>query len=38
MEVLLIFGKDDLPKNKGEQQFIEDTLLAEFPDYLEKCR
>lgn len=36
--ILLIFGKDDLPKNKAEQQFIEDILKAEFPDYLEKCR
>lgn len=38
IEILLIFGKDDLPKNKGEMQFIEDTLMDQYPEYISKCR
>ena len=30
IEILLIFGKGDLPKNIGEQAFIEQTLTEEF--------
>jgi hypothetical protein len=36
--ILLIFGKDDLPKNMGEQAFIEQTLNKEFKDYLSFVR
>jgi len=36
--VLLIYGKGDLPKNTGEQAFIERTLNEEFPDYLSLVR
>lgn len=33
IDVLLIYNKNDLPKNIGEQAYIEKTLKAEFPDY-----
>lgn len=36
--ILIIFGKGDLPKNINEQVFIEKTLTAEFPDYLDLVR
>jgi hypothetical protein len=32
--ILLIYGKGDLPKNIGEQAFIEKTLDEEYQDYL----
>lgn len=38
VEILIIFGKDDLPKNMGEQQFIKSALSEQFPEYLAKCR
>ena len=34
IEILLIYGKGDLPKNTGEQAFVEQTLIDKFPDYL----
>ena len=36
--ILLIYGKDDLPKNIGEQVFIEQTLDKEFRDYMSLVR
>lgn len=33
-KILLIFGKSDLPKNMGEQAYIEKTLKDQFPSYL----
>jgi hypothetical protein len=36
--ILIIFGKGDLPKNIGEQAFIEQTLNKEFPDLLALVR
>jgi hypothetical protein len=38
VEILFIYGKGDLPKNMGEQAFIEKTLREEFSDMLAKCR
>lgn len=38
IEILIIYSKGDLPKNMGEQQFIESTLKDNFTDYLAKCR
>ena len=38
VEILMIYGKCDLPKNIGEQAFIEHTLTAEFRDYLSLVR
>ena len=32
--ILIIYGKGDLPKNIGEQAFIEQTLDKEFREYL----
>jgi len=32
--ILIIYGKGDLPKNIGEQTFIEQTLDKEFRDYM----
>jgi len=32
--ILIIYGKSDLPKNVGEQVFIEQTLDKEFHDYM----
>ena len=32
--ILLIYGKCDLPKNMGEQAFIEQTLSNDLPGYL----
>jgi hypothetical protein len=37
-EILMIFHHKYLPKNTHEQQFIESTIMAEFPDYITKCR
>jgi len=34
IEILIIFGKGDLPKNTGEQAFIEQTLTKAFRDYM----
>jgi predicted DNA binding CopG/RHH family protein len=34
IEILVIYGKSDLPKNIGEQAFIEQTLIKEFRDYM----
>jgi len=34
IEIQMIFGKGDLPKNAGEQAFIEQTLNKEFRDYM----
>ena len=38
IEILFIFGKGDLPKNTGEQAFIEQTLIKEFQDYMSLVR
>lgn len=38
IEILIIFGKGDLPKNKGEQAFIKQTIEKEFGDYLALVR
>lgn len=38
IEILIIFGKGDLPKNTGEQVFIEQTLIKEFRDYMSLVR
>jgi hypothetical protein len=38
IEILMIFGKGDLPKNKGEQAFIKQTLDAEFREYVALVR
>jgi len=38
IEILIIFGKGDLPKNTGEQAFIEQTLTKEFQDYISLVR
>jgi len=38
VEILLIFGKGDLPKNTGEQAFIVQTLLKEFKGYMSLVR
>jgi hypothetical protein len=32
--ILIIYGKGDLPKNVGEQAFIEQTLNKEFRNYM----
>jgi hypothetical protein len=34
IEILIIYGKGDLPKNIGEQAFIEQTLNREFDEYM----
>jgi len=36
--ILIIYGKGDLPKNIGEQVFIEQTLDREFSNYLALVR
>ena len=36
--ILIIYGKDDLPKNISEQAFIEQILNKEFPDFLSLTR
>ena len=36
--ILIIFGKGDLPKNIGEQAFIEKTLAEEYRDYFSLAR
>jgi len=36
--ILMIFGKGDLPKNIGEQAYIEQTLNKQFRDYLSLVR
>ena len=36
--ILIIYGKGDLPKNIGEQAFIEQTLQKEFRDFLKLAR
>jgi hypothetical protein len=38
IEILIIFGKGDLPKNIGEQAFITQILNKEFGDYLSLVR
>jgi hypothetical protein len=38
IEILMIFGKGDLPKNKGEQAFIKQTLDENFKDCLALAR
>ena len=38
IEILFIYGKGDLPKNMGEQAFIERTLNEEFREYLTLAR
>jgi len=35
-QILIIFGKNDLPKNIGEQAYIEQTLNSVFPDIIHK--
>ena len=37
-QILIIFGKSDLPKNMGEQAYIEKTLNDEFSYIMEKIR
>ena len=32
IEILIIYGKTDLPKNKGETAFIEDTIKLVYPE------
>ena len=36
IQILVIFGKNDLPKNAGEQAYIKKTLTEEFSDIMEK--
>jgi len=36
MSILIIYGKNDLPKNVGEQAYIEQTLNKEFIDLYRK--
>ena len=36
--ILIVYGKNDLPKNIGEQAFIEQTLGKEFEGYLALAR
>ena len=36
--ILIIYGKGDLPKNVGEQAFIEQTLTEHFKEYLSLVR
>ena len=36
--ILIIYGKGDLPKNIGEQAFIEQTLCKEFRNYMTLVR
>jgi len=36
--ILIIYGKSDLPKNIGEQAFIEQTLDREFKEYMSCVR
>ena len=36
--ILMIYGKSDLPKNTGEQAFIEQTLNREFNEYMNLVR
>ena len=38
IEILMIYGKGDLPKNIGEQAFIEQTLNENFKDSLSLVR
>ena len=38
IEILIIFGKGDLPKNTGEQAFIEQTLIKEYQEYMSMVR
>ena len=37
-EILVIYRKDDLPKNSGEQQWIKQTIQASFKDYYSKVK
>jgi hypothetical protein len=36
--ILIIYGKSDLPKNIGEQAYIEHTLEKEFQHYISRVR
>ena len=38
VKVLLIFSKGDLPKNTGEQVFIEQSIKENFPEYYNLAR
>ena len=38
IEILMIYGKGDLPKNSNEQSFIEQTLSDRFPHYFSLVR
>jgi len=38
IEILMIYGKGDLPKNSSEQVFIEQTLRDSFPYYFSLVR
>lgn len=38
LEILIIYGKNDLPKNMSETQFITKTLTENYPELLEKCK
>jgi len=37
-QILIIFGKNDLPKNSGEQAYIEQTLTSEFSEIMTTIR
>ena len=38
IEILMIYDKICLPKNKSETDFIRDTIKENFPEYWESCR
>ena len=38
IEILMIYDKGCLPKNKSETTFIEGVIKEEFPDYFKKTR
>jgi hypothetical protein len=38
IEILLVYGKGDLPKNMKESQFVTCALSDNFSEYLAKCR
>lgn len=38
IEILIIYGKDDLPKNMQETQFINKILSDNFSELLNRCR
>lgn len=38
IQILIIYGKGDLPKNMSETQYITKTLTENYPELLEKCK